>query len=121
MSKRKQTYKGPTPQQRAMRLYQRTAELHPDPLLPVKELLPPLRLPLPLVNVEGDRRDELGSLLDDGVRLEDKGGLVERRAALEGFEEHPVPRNALDGEEEVGLERDLRVGGIDSASLETTR
>ena len=101
-----------------MRLHERTPKLHPNPLLPVKQLLPALALPLALVHVQRDGRDELGSLLDDGVRFEDEGGIIEGGAALERFEEHPVARDALDGEEEVGLERDLGVGGVSSAALQ---
>ena len=106
-----------------MRLNERAAERVADPVLPLEELRAALGLALALVHVGRDGRDELERLEDDGARLELRlvDRVVARGAREERLEEHPVPRHSLDGQQQVRLERDLRVARVRSAALWAAR
>lgn len=99
-----------------MRLYERTLELHPYPPLPTQQHISPLTLPLPLIQLRRYSANERQSFLHYGIGLEEleAGGWG---AGEEGFEEHAVSRDALDGKEEVGFEGDLRMAGVRSGLL----
>lgn len=71
--------------------------------------------------------------MDDGIRFEGDGDGRRGREKIhrvgarregcagdEGFEKHAVARDALDGEEKVRLEGDLRVTGMSFAALLAT-
>lgn len=108
-----------------MRLHERALEPRREPVLPHDELRTPLVLALALVERDGDLVHLLHRLGDLGVRVEQGGerrrvgrDRRRRRARQERLEEEPVPRDALDREEEVRLERDLRVRRVGSGALQ---
>jgi len=108
-----------------VRLHERALEPRREPVLPHDELRTPLVLALALVERDGDLVHLLHRLGDLGVRVEQGGerrrvgrDRRRRRARQERLEEEPVPRDALDREEEVRLERDLRVRRVGSGALQ---
>lgn len=99
-----------------MRLDQGRFELGHEAILPHDELRAAFVLALALVQHRGD----LFEVADRLVQWSRSGAVGDCRAGGEGPEEQAVSGDALDREEEVRLERDLRVRRVGSTALQVS-
>lgn len=116
-----------------MRLDERRFELGDEAILPHDELCAPFVLALALVEGDGDGVHLSDGLRDDWMRREERVWRERKRrdidcgvdrcwgAGQEGLKQEAVARDALDREEEVRLERDLRVRRVRSTALQDVR
>lgn len=96
-----------------MRLNQGRLELGNEPVLPHDELGAPLVLALALVEHERDFFEIADRLRERRARVV----VPDRGARRQSAEEHAVTGDTLDRQEQIRLERDLRVRGVRSTAL----